>query len=291
MQPRRRAELFLLGTTLIWGGTFVIVKGGLDDSSPLLMLTVRFGAAALLLLPFAVGALRRTNAKGIARGAILGTLLFAGFAAQTIGLAHTTASKSGFITGMLVVMTPLFQFLIERRPPKLGNMIGVCFVIVGLFLLTSPEGSGFNFGDVLTVGCAICFSLYIVFLDLFTKLHEALLLTFVQIAVTALLSLGGAALFEDPFLLPTWDLFFALAYLTLLATLAALYVQTRFQQHTTPTRTAIIFSLEPVFSAVLAYLVRGEELGALGVAGGAIIVVGVLVSELSDILFRRWSRV
>lgn len=216
------------------------------------------------------------------KGIALGILLCLGFVAQTIGLQYTSASKSGFITGLLVVFTPLMQFIIERQFPKLGNLIGVGCVTLGLYLLTSPEGSSFNFGDGLTLACAILFAIYIVYLDVISKETDIIQLTFLQLATTGFTSISLAWLFEDVQMVFSSTSIFSLLYLTIFATLLTTYTQTRFQKETTPTRAAVIFSIEPVFSAILAYIVLDEIIGSIGVVGGAIIVTGILISQLSD---------
>ena len=282
MTSRGRAELLLLGSTLIWGGTFVMVKMGLEDISPLLLLTIRFAIATLIFLPFVLRLLKVMTRGTFVRGSILGILLSIGFISQTIGMQTTTASKSGFITGLLVVFTPIFQILIERRIPRLGNVIGIGLVMVGLYLLTAPAGSSFTTGDALTLLCAAVFGLYIVYLDVFTKSDDFRLLAFLQFVVTLVASGAGFILFEVPRFQASNFLFGALAYLAVLATVLTLVVQTRYQKDTTPTRAAVIFSLEPVFAALLAYVVIGEQIGTLGVIGGAVVVGGLLVSELWD---------
>lgn len=287
MTSRTRAEFLLLSCTLIWGGTFAITKSGLEDISPMLLVTLRFAVATVLFLPFVNlrrGAMTPVTLKG---GIIIGLLLFTGFITQTIGLQYTTASKSGFITGLLVVFTPVFQILIERKPPKIGNILGVVLVTSGLYLLTSPEGSEFNLGDGLTLVCAAVFGLYIVYLDLYTREGDVRQIAFLQFAVTGTGSLMGVLLFEEVLFRPGWPLVGSVAYLALLATLYTLTVQTRYQKETTPTRAAIIFSVEPVFAAFIAYVALGETIGPTGVLGGGLIVTGLLVSELSDVIFRK----
>lgn len=282
MTVRNRAELWLLACTLIWGGTFVIVKLGLDDISPMLFITVRFAIAAVVFLPFVLPVMKSMTTGTLLRGSILGILLSIGFITQTVGMQQTTASKSAFITGLLVVFTPIFQIIIERRAPRLGNLLGILLVVVGLFLLTSPEGSEFTTGDALTLVCAAVFGLYIVYLDVFARSDDFRHLTFLQFIV-ALVSAGlGLWLFEEPrFALSTFTVW-AMGYLAILATVVTLVVQTRYQKDTSPTRAAVIFSIEPVFAAILAYLVLGEVIGMAGVAGGAIVIAGLLISELWD---------
>ncbi len=281
MSTRAQAELFLLSVTLIWGTTFVATKLILSHISPFLYVVIRFSLASIIFAVLTWKSVRVTTVGAAQKGFLLGVLLFTGFALQTIGLEYTTASKSAFVTGMLVVFTPLCQILIEKRAPKLGNIAGVLLVTAGLFFLTSPKGSEFNFGDALTLGCALCFALYIVYLDIFTKEHDAAQLTLIQFATAAV---GGglmAGTFEHTWIELHPTLLWWLLYLTVAATVVAIYVQTKFQKETTPTRAAVIFSVEPVIAAVFAYFVLGEVLGLPGILGGGLIVAGVLVSELS----------
>lgn len=281
MTPRKKAELVLLATTFIWGGTFVIMKLGFADVSPFLFVAIRFTLGSLIFGTVFFRHLRSIKVPALRKGGILGVLLGVGLALQTYGLQITTASKSAFITGMMVIFTPIAQLLIERRLPKPGNVIGVFVVTAGLYFLTFPTGSGFNLGDGLTLLGAFLFGIYIVYLDIYTKEEEFLPLAFLQIAATALI--GWALVpFETPKLHLTWNVARLLFYTAFLATVVTTYTQTRFQKDTTPTRAGILFTLEPVISAVLAYFILGEILGMLGVLGGFIIVAGILISELSD---------
>jgi drug/metabolite transporter (DMT)-like permease len=281
MNPRTKAEFYLLSITFIWGSTFVLSKYLLGYITPLAYIGIRFSIAALLFSLIFFKQIRTLSKGAAIKGGILGALLFSGFAAQTIGLQYTTASKSAFITGMMVVFTPICQLIIERRPPKVGNIIGVVLVTIGLYLLTSPAGSEFNVGDALNLLCALTFGLYIVYLDVFSKGLDTAQLTFMQFVATAALGLVGAGLFEHVSVQLGSEPVLVLGYLIVFATIIALYIQVRFQKDTTPTRSAIIFSIEPVIAAVFAYLTLGEVLGTLGVIGGGLIVGGLLISELS----------
>lgn len=286
MTPRRKAELVLLSTTLIWGGSFVIMKLGFEDVSPFLFVAIRFSLGSLLFGLIFFRHLRSIRRSAFWKSCVLGALLGAGLTLQTYGLQITTASKSAFITGMMVVFTPIAQLFIERRLPKPGNVIGVVIVSIGLYFLTAPSGSAFNLGDTLTLIGAFLFGIYIVYLDIFTKEEEFLPIAFLQIAFVALI--GWLLVpFEQTYIHLTWNLGRLLFYTAFLSTVVTTYTQTRYQKDTTPTRAGILFTLEPVISAVLAYFVLGEILGMLGIIGGIIIVIGILVSELSDNLAKK----
>ena len=286
MTRRSRAELMLMSVTVVWGSTFVLSKILLEDLSPFVYMTIRFGIATLLFALVAHRRLRNIPRSAVVQGGILGALLFGGFAAQTVGLLYTTASKSAFITGMMVVFTPIFQLMIERRPPRLVNVLGVAIVTVGLYFLTSPAGSSFNVGDALNLVCAFIFGIYLVYMDIFAKQQSPEHLTIMQFVWTFFLALIGVATLETPRMHVTSSATSVMAYLILFPTIIALYIQAKYQKDTTPTRSAVIFSAEPVLAAGFAYLLLGEHLGTFGVLGAGLILCGVLVSEFGDLLLR-----
>ena len=209
-------------------------------------------------------------------------LLFVGFLLQNIGITYTTASKSAFFTGTLVVLTPLVQFVIDQKVPRFGNFLGVLFAAIGLYLLTSPTGAEFNHGDGLTIISAVLFAVYIVYLGKVSDHYDRFTLMYSQIVVVLACSLIGLFSYETIKFEYATGLIVSLLYLTLLATLLTTWIQTRYQGDTVATRAAIIFTTEPVIAAICAYYVRDEKLGLIGLIGGAIIVAGLLVSELSD---------
>jgi drug/metabolite transporter (DMT)-like permease len=290
MAPRTKGEILLVLVTVIWGSTFVLTKVVLRDFSPFAYIVVRFLLASVLFGALFFQRLRSLNRAALRRGSILGLLLFIGFSFQTVGLQYTSASKSAFITGRLVVFTPLCQLLIERKRPSTGNFLGVVLVTLGLYLLTSPQGSGFNLGDGLTLVCAFCFAVYIVLLDVYARGNDPVHLTFLQFVSTAILGIAGIAFLEHPRISVTPESAGAVVFLTVMATIVALYIQTKYQSSTTPTRAALIFSLEPVIAAVVAYLALGERIGMLGIAGGSVILAGLLTSEMSDALFQNQEK-
>jgi drug/metabolite transporter (DMT)-like permease len=279
---KNRAEAALLSMTLIWGGTFPIVKMGMEYVSPVLLVAIRFSLGTIILLAFFRKRIFPLPPEAVAKGSVLALFLFLGFVAQNIGLTITTASKSAFITGLMVLFVPLLQFIIEKRAPKIGNIAGILVVVGGLWLLSSPEGSTLNAGDALTLVCAVLFAVYIVYLDVISREMTSMQLAFMQMAATTVYAVIAALTFESMYFSYTVRSIAGLLYLTLLATLLTTWGQTRFQRDTTPTRAAVIFSMEPVVAAILSYFILGEMLGTAGMIGGALIISGVLVSELSD---------
>lgn len=288
MSQQRRAEIYLLCITIVWGSTFVVTKSILNDSSPLYYSSIRFLLAACILVVFTIPSLKSISWPTIKSGLVLGLLLYVGFVLQTIGLVYTSASKAAFFTGMLVPLTPVVQFISQhlfnapRRQIRMGNIIGVVCAALGLYLLTSPDGSSFNLGDGLNLGSAVCFAGFIVYLDTVPREMNKTLLTLVQFAFCGLIGVPIAFLFEEVSITYTQDFVLGLLYLTIFATVITMWMQNRFQGETTPTRAAVIFAMEPVVAAVFAYYVRNEIIGVIGVVGGLIIVTGLLLSEFSD---------
>jgi drug/metabolite transporter (DMT)-like permease len=284
VRAKTRAELALVAMTFLWGGTFPIVKIGMLYVSPVLLVAIRFVVATGVLLLIFRRRIFPIPAAAIIKGSVLSLFLFIGFVAQNIGLTITTASKSAFITGMMVLFVPLLQIVIERRLPKVGNLVGVGVVSAGLWLLTSPSGSELNAGDALTLVCSVLFGVYIVYLDVVSREMTPIQLVFLQMSTTALFAVIATFLFETPVFHWSGEGIAALVYLTFLATLLTTYVQTRYQKDTTPTRAVVIFSIEPVIASICAALILGEHIGALGAVGGGLIISGVLLSELSDLI-------
>ena len=289
------AEGALLLATTIWGATFVIIKIALNDISPMLFVSLRFSFAALVIFPFIAKSLKKIDKKTFYGGLLVGGFYFLGFGTQTIGLNFTSATKSGFITGTFVVFTPIFQLIIEKRKPAKKNLIGVLLVLLGLMFLSSKGntflnvfneiGENFNIGDFLTLLCAIFFALYIVYLDIESKKLDLMPLVFLQIAVTGLSGFLFAFVFSFvglegiKFALST-NLIFAILYTAILATILTTTLQTRFQKETTPTKASIIFSFEPIISALVAFFALSEKISNFRLLGCAFIFIGLLVSEL-----------
>ncbi len=289
MQKTRKAEISLIMITLIWGGTFVSIKTALNYTSPLMLMGLRFFSAFFFFSLFYRVRFREYTPEILKKGLLLGFLMFLGYGLQTIGLKYTTASRSGFITYFYALMTPFFQFLILKKRPFWGNLLGLFCAFLGLFLITGGMSRGaFNLGDTLTLFSAVGYSLYIVLLDNIGSDEDVRALTSLQLLITSLLAFGLMPFFEAPFLDPSPVLWGNLLYLSLLGSVVAVYVMTRYQNAVTPTRAAILYSLEPVSSAFLAILVMNDPFSLIQTGGAVLIIGGVLISEILEI--NRTSR-
>jgi drug/metabolite transporter (DMT)-like permease len=281
-------DLSLVAIALIWGATFVLVKQALADISTLLFLTLRFTIAALVLALLFHRELRGPNlARRLRGGVIAGVFLFSGYVLQTAGLRYTTASKAGFITGLYIPLVPLFSAMIYRRIPQLTELLGVATAFSGLALMTIQRDIfDIGRGDLLVACCAIAYSFHILALGRFAKDTGAGLLALTQITTGAIL--GGATFWwaEPVRIRWTAGVAIALAVTGLLATALAFVIQSWAQRWSSPTRTALIFSMEPVFAWVTSYVVARESLSRRATLGAVLILAGILLVELKPRLAR-----
>lgn len=273
---------------MVWGTSFVVIKAALTEISPLLLNTLRMGLSAVALAALYWRHVPRITAGALRAGAIVGVCMYLGYQFQTVGLGLTTASKSAFLTGVSVVLVPVFLAVFFRRHIRRWSVAGVALAFVGLYLLTVPPGDGgtvfnlesINLGDLLTLACAVAFAFHIIYLGRASAAHPFEQIAILQTTVAAVLMAATLPVLEKPFV--TWSpkLLWAIAFTGLLSTAAAFTIQAWAQQFTPPTHAALIFSLESVFAWLTSYLVLGERLGARAAVGAFLILGGVLLSEL-----------
>ncbi len=284
------AEFMLATVTLFWGATFPIVKDAIVEMPVMAFLWVRFAMAAILLAFIAVRArIASLDRRGWRLGILLGSLLFASYLFQTFGLERTSSANAGFLTGLGVVWVPLMAGRILKKPAAFGSKIGVGLALFGLFLLTWHTPWTINYGDILVVICSVFVALHIIGLDVFTKGYDARALTFVQISTMAVLGCLGSLAFEPTSWPQEWtsSLVFAFAITAIFATAYAFWAMTTFQNRTTPTRAALIYTLEPVFAAIFSVWLAGDRLTSIGWFGGAMIVVGMIVAEVWPLVAKK----
>lgn len=277
---------------ILWGATFVLVKDALRDASPLLFNLLRMTLAAIALALVNRRHLRDLSARSIAAGAVVGLFLAAGYQFQTAGLARTTAAKSAFITGLVVVFVPLLTMIPILRPasspaPGFAAIIGALLAFGGLVLLTTPAGTSLSriftsigIGDLLSLICAIAFAGHLLALAHTSPKIAIPQLATLQIAFAALLMLVTLPLGGPLYLTVTPRLVVALLITGLLATAAAFTIQSWAQRHLPPTHTALVLTLEPVFAGITSFLFLGERLNTRSIAGALLILAGILLTEL-----------
>jgi drug/metabolite transporter (DMT)-like permease len=279
--------LLLVMIAFIWGSTFVLVKAALDDASPLVLNSARMVIAAVLLAIFYRKKIAVLTKPALAAGILAGTFLFAGYAFQTSGLKLTTPSKSAFLTGTSSVLVPIVLVAIWRVRIHLWRVVGIVLALTGLFLMTVPGGragladfANVNLGDLLTIGCAICFTFHVIFVGRASQRFPFEQVAFLQVAAAAILMTLSTPLLEHPYFRPMPTVIAAVLVTGILCTAVAFTVQSWAQQFTPATHTALIFTTEPVFAWLTSFIYLKERLGLRAGVGALLILGGVLVSEL-----------
>ena len=299
------ADGALVLTTVVWGSTFFMAKDILAVWPPLSYMTFRFVVASVILIALFWRRFVSATREAWRAGATLGLLMATGFALQAAGQVYTTASKSAFVTGLTTPLVPFVAYALLRARPGIENLVGVVLASVGGVLILAPQGQGsVNFGDLLTLVSTVAFAFHITLLSLYAKRFDARQITVLQIVSTGAfvvlvwLLLRACGLVFDRPALPAfiaresapllWSARIAwqLAYLSTVATVAVFFLWTWGQARSTATHAAIIFSLEPVFATAfaVAFIGRGEWLGARGYVGAGLVFAGIIASEL------RWGR-
>ena len=268
-------SLFLV--SVVWGATFPVVKNSLDFITPLGFITLRFLLAFVLLALFFLRSMKRDR-NLIIPGFVLGLFLFLGYFFQTMGLKYTTSSHSGFITGLYVVFTPIFAVLIIREKISLKVIIAVLLSLTGLYLLSNIEG-GMNFGDFLTLLCAISYAIQVVLVAKYSRMYDPTSLTVVELAFVFLLSAGGWA-WEGFYYEINGIMLFGVIFTGIFATALAILAQTHAQRVIPSSHAAVIYTTEPVFAGIFSYILLGETMGLRGIVGAALILLGMLLVAL-----------
>ena len=281
----RLAVLALVAVTAVWGSTFFLIRDLVQDVDPIDFLSVRFSVAAVLMAAVFWRQLRALTAARWRVGVGLGLLYGAAQVAQTFGLAHTTASLSGFITGLYVVLTPLFAAVLLRERVGRATWAAVGLSLLGLAVLSGVfSGAGtvgaFGPGEWLTLAGAAGYALHILGLGRWSTASTAVGLSVVQVitvaVVTTLAGLPGGI--QTPSGAGGWA---SLLYMAIVAGAGAMLGQTWAQAHLPATRAAILMTLEPVFAAGFAVLLGGEALTVALLIGGGCILAAMYLVELA----------
>jgi drug/metabolite transporter (DMT)-like permease len=265
----------LVAVTAVWGLTFVQVKDAVAVYPVLPFLALRFGIASLALAP-AGRRLSSLGRRGAAAAGLAGGLLGAGYVLQTLGLERTSVSSAGFVTGMYVVLTPLLAFALFRLRAGAAAWAGVGLAAIGLAMLAGVHG-GSPVGELLVLAGAAVYSLQIVLMERYAPRYDPFGFTLAEMAVAfaglAVVAIPTAAVPRG------WTVWGALVVTGVFASALGFLVQTWAQRRTSATRTALVFTLEPVWAALFGFTLAGDRLGALGWGGCAVIMAGIVLAE------------
>jgi len=281
-EARRRlaAEGALVGIAAVWGLTFVMVQDAIERLPTMAFLAYRFLPAAALVGLVFHRQLRSLSPAGWRAGALMGLFLTAGYVFQTLGLERTSASNAGFITGLMVVITPLLAAVFLRERMSAITWAAAAVSALGLYLLTGAAGGLEVRGDGLVLLCAFAFAAHILVTARGVREHDVGGLLVVQLTVTGIVCLAVAAVadqLEVPRGATVWS---ALLVTSLVASALGFFVQTYAQQHAPPARTALILASEPAFAGLFGWLLAGDVLSALSLLGAALILIAIVTVEM-----------
>ncbi len=277
-----RADLLLVTVALAWGLTFLMVQDAIQNVPVYAFLFWRFLLATILMGLIAYKSFQHTNIKTISYGVVLGVFLFLGFATQTFGLAYTKSSIVAFLTGLNVIIVPFLAYVVFKQHVRKMVFIASLLAVFGLYLLTLSGELTLGIGEFLSLSCALFFALQIVFTDIYSKQVNVFILVFFQFLTVTILAFV-LSLFVDPVTFNIeleYTFLKALIITAIFATVYAFLVQTYMQQFTTPTKTAIIFAMEPVSAGFFGYFIGNEILTSTQTFGAVVIICAVLLAEI-----------
>ncbi|MBU3679863.1 MAG: DMT family transporter [Candidatus Kapabacteria bacterium] len=287
---RHHAEIALALITVLWAGTFVVIKTALAESDPSVFVALRFGLALVIGLVIWRRSLSSIDGTTLRRGSMLGLIFGSGFLLQTFGLTETSASTSAFITGTMVAFVPLVQRILHGTSLRGTHAASIVLILGGLYLFTSPELMGIRLGDVQTLVSAMIWAIYVVKIDDWTsdvredpQRQNALVV--LQFAATVVLALLSMVLFNftghgTTHLVWSSNVITAVLYCSIFASVIPTFVQTRFQQFTHPVRAGIIFAMEPLAASVIAVAIGAETLSMRQMMGGGVLIAAIVVPDI-----------
>lgn len=280
------AEAGLIAIAAIWGLTFVMVQDAVEEIPAMTFLAYRFLPAAAIVALFFRSEIARLSSAGWQSGLLMGAFLTAGYIFQTLGLERTSASNAGFITGMFVVLTPIFGSLFLGTRAGTSAWVAALVSGFGLYLLSGTGGELNLVGDGLVFGCACAFSGHFLVTDRALREHHFGALLFVQLAACGVVTLAAAVIAGDLVVPRSATVWNALLLTSVFASALGFLVQTHAQRYASPARTALILASEPAFAGLFAYLLADETLTFAGWVGAGLILASIVAVELFPYLRR-----
>ncbi|MGM9986007.1 MAG: DMT family transporter [Bacillaceae bacterium] len=281
MNTQLKANLILILVTIFWGSSYLFMKMGLVVMGEFNLIALRFGLAFILAGILFYQRLIRINYKTINYSFLLGSILFAVFTCITFGVKSTSASNAGFLVSLTVIFVPLLLAIFLRKIPEKRLLVGISVALAGITFLTLNTQLSIHFGDFLCILAALFYAVHIIVTGKLTKDVDSISLGIFQLGFTALWGLLFSLFFETPHLPTTTLSWISILGLGIFCSAIGFVAQTAAQQYTTPIHTGLIFSLEPVFSALFAFTFADEILTAKGYFGAFLVLVGVLIAQVN----------
>ncbi len=273
------ADLSLLLVAIIWGSGFVVTKSTLDHITPYYMLSYRFMISFLLMGIVFFKRFKKAKLEDFKAGFLIGIFLFGGFATQTVGLNYTTVGKQAFITATNVVMVPFIYWGISKKKPGIYEVVSALLCFIGIGILSFENSLRMGYGEFLTLICAMFFALHISAIGYYSKKHDPVVLSIIQMLVAGILSIIFALIFEPKASNISNEAISSILYLSIFSTLIAFLLQNVAQKYTTSTHTAIILSLEAVFGGLMSLIFLKEPFTTKFLIGCIAIFISIITTE------------
>lgn len=283
-----KADILLLSVAIAWGLTFLMVQDAIKTVPVYSFLFYRFLIATILMFIISYNRFSSLNKEAVLYGFILGLALFAGFATQTFSLTFSKSSIVAFITGFNVIFVPFLSYAFFKGKVRLNVFIASLIALLGLYLLTMSGTLSFGVGELLALICAIMFAIHIILTGKFSRKADVFLIVCFQFLTVTILSMIFSLVSEDVTFNVSLDYAFVKAILvtSIFATVYAFLIQTYMQQYTTASKTAIIFTVEPLSAAFYGYFAGNELMTYSQILGAVFIIIAILISELKLKLFK-----
>lgn len=283
------ADISLFFVAVFWGSNFVIMKHAFEVIEPFTYLGIRFVIATFILVVIFWKRLVKAEKADYLAGCVIGILLFSGYTFQTIGLLYTTPANNGFITGTAVVIVPFLYFIIYKKSPGWWAFLGGGLAAVGLYLMSADESMGLGFGDMLTLVGAFLFAAHLISIAIYVRKSDPIVLAVTQIAFTGLICTAVALIFEptEGMLIQPPAIWGAILYAVVFCTIGAFVTQTIAQRYTPPVHAVLILTTEAIFAALFSYLFWNEVFTPQKLSGAALILIGILITELRPYLANK----
>ncbi|MDD3705569.1 MAG: DMT family transporter [Clostridiaceae bacterium] len=280
MTNQTRADLMLFVVTVFWGSSYMLTKLALDVLEPFNLTALRFIIAFVISALIFLKKIMKADIRTIKYSLILAVILVGMFISMSYGLKYTTASNAGFLISLAVIIIPILSYVFLKQKIEKGVLIGVCVAPIGIALLTLNSQLRVSGGDLLCILCAVLSAAHVVAMGVFTKKVDSISLGILQLGFAGLLSIVFSIFTETVRLPSTTVSWGATLVLSILCTAFGYIVQASAQQYTSATHAGLIFSLEPVFSAILGFMFLKEILPMRGYLGAAILLLSVLIAEI-----------
>lgn len=284
------SSIGMLITTAIWGLAFVVVKDTVDTVPPVYMMAFRFTIATMGLALCTIKKLTKINFSILLHGVIIGICLFLAYLLQTIGIQYTTAGKNAFLTTVYVILVPLILWILNRRFPGGHVILASIIAMIGIALLTLQSDLTVNKGDIMTLVCSFFFALQIIFIARYNQQEDAIVLTVLQLATTAILSWIIAPFMEGDIPLNSLQdrsTLFSISYLGFFSTLLAFLLQNICQKHTPTTVAAIFLSLEAFFGVAFSAIFLKETMTSHMFIGCVLLFLAIVIAEIGLPFFAK----